>query len=48
MLLALLSAGFQSLPALPTIKLGPLGADSQVGGVVDVLGPCGSLQGALL
>ena len=48
MLLALLSAGFQSLPPLPTIKLGPLGADSQVGGFVYVLGPCGSLQGALL
>ena len=32
MVLALLSAGFQSLPLLPTIKLGPSGADSQVGG----------------
>ena len=30
--LALLSAGFQSFPLLPTIKLGPSGADSQVGG----------------
>ena len=27
-----LSSGFQSLPSLPTIKLGPSGADSQVGG----------------
>ena len=32
MLLALLSAGSQSLPLLPTSKLGPSGADSQVGG----------------
>ena len=30
--LAPLSAVFQSLPPLPTIKLGPSGADSQVGG----------------
>ena len=29
--LAPLSAGFQSLPLLPTTKLGPSGADSQVG-----------------
>ena len=36
-----LSAGFQSLPSLPTIKLGPSGADSQVGGLVHALGPCG-------
>ena len=42
--LALLSVGFQSLPLLPTIKLGPSGADSQVGGFVYVLGPCWSLQ----
>ena len=28
MALALLSSGFQSLPLLPTIKLGPSGADS--------------------
>ena len=42
--LASLSAGFQSLPLLPTIKLGPSGADSRVGGLVYVLGPCGSLQ----
>ena len=42
--LAVFSAGFQSGPLLPTIKLGPSGADSQVGGFVSVLGPCGSLQ----
>ena len=41
MLLARLSAGFQSLPPLPTNKLGPSGADSLVGGFVYVLGPCG-------
>ena len=46
--LAQLSAGFQSLPPLPTIKLGPSGADSRVGGSVYVLGPCGSLQQTLL
>ena len=34
--------GFQSLPPLPTIKLGPSGAGSRVGGLVHVLGPCGS------
>ena len=39
-----LSASFQSLPLLPTIKLGPSGTDSRVGGFVYVLGPCGSLQ----
>ena len=44
MLLALLSAGFQSLPLLPTIKLGLSGADFLVGGLVYILGPCGSLQ----
>ena len=48
MLLALLSAGFQSLLPLPTSKLGPSGADSQVGGFVYVLGPHGSLQWTLL
>ena len=42
------SAGFQSLPPLPTSKLGPTGADSQVGGLVYILGPCGSLQRTLL
>ena len=34
MLLAQLSADFQSLPLLPTSKLGRSGADSQVGGFV--------------
>ena len=43
-----LSTGFQSLPPLPTIKLGPSGADSWVGGLVHTLGPCGSLQQPLL
>ena len=44
MVLALLSSWFQSLPPLPTSKVGPSGADSQVGGFVYILGPCGSLQ----
>ena len=44
MALAPLSAGFQSLPLLPTSKVGPSGADSRVVGFVYVLGPCGSLQ----
>ena len=48
MALAPLSAGFQSLPLLPTIKLGPSGADSRGGGLVHALGPCGSLQLPLL
>ena len=48
MLLAQLSAGFQSLPPLPTSKLGPSGAVSWVGGFVNILGPCGSLQQTLL
>ena len=48
MALALLYAGFQSLPLLPTIKLGPSGADSRVGKLVHALGPCGSLQWTLL
>ena len=39
---AQLSASFQSLPLLPTSKLGPSGADSWVCGLVYVLGPCGS------
>ena len=43
-----LSTGFQSLPQLPTIKLGPSGAGSRVGGLVHTLGPCGSLQRPLL
>ena len=34
-----LSIGFQSFPPLLTSKLGPSGADSQVGGFVYVLGP---------
>ena len=45
---AALSARFQSLPLLPTIKLGPSGADSHVGGLMHTLGPCGSLQQTLL
>ena len=48
MVLAPLSARFQLLPLLPTIKLGPSGTDSIVGGLVHSLGPCGSLQGTLL
>ena len=43
-----LSPHFQSLPLLPINKLGPSGADSQVGGWVYVLGPCGSPQWTLL
>ena len=39
MVLAPLSAGFQSLPPLPTIKLSLSSADSQVGGLVHALGP---------
>ena len=42
--LPLLSAGFQSLPLLHTIKLGPSGAGSRVGGFVLALGPCGFLR----
>ena len=38
-----LSTGFQSFTPLPTIKLGPSGAGSRVGGLVHTLGPCGSL-----
>ena len=41
---ASLSSGFQSLTPLPTIKLGPSGAGSGVGGLLHTLGPCGSLQ----
>ena len=44
MLLAWLLPCFQLLPSLPTSELGPSGADSQVGGFLYVLGPCGSLQ----
>ena len=47
MVLALLSASFQSLPLLPTVTVGLSGAASRVGGFVYVLGPCGSLQGTL-
>ena len=41
--LAKLFVGFQSLPQLPTGKLGFSGADYQVGGFVYILGPCGCL-----
>ena len=44
MLLALLSACFQALPQLLTVKVGLSGADSRVAGFVYMLGPCGSLQ----
>ena len=37
-----LSSGFQSLPLLPTIKLGPSGAGSLVAGLVHAPGPCAS------
>ena len=43
-----LSTGLQCFTPLPTIKLGPSGAGSPVGGLVHTLGPCGSLQGPLL
>ena len=45
---ASLSSGFQSFTPIPTIKLGPSGAGSRVGGLVHTLGPCGSLQRPLL
>ena len=45
---ASLSSGFQSFTPIPTIKLGPSGAGSPVGGLVHTLGPCGSLQRPLL
>ena len=48
MLLAWLVAGFQSLLPPPASKLGPSGADSQMVGFVYALGPCGSLQRALV
>ena len=48
MTLSLLSVSFQSLPLLFTSKLGPSGVDSWVGGLIQVLGPCGSLQQTLL
>ena len=40
-LFAPLSASFQSLPWLPAIQLGISGTDSQVGGLVYILGPLG-------
>ena len=43
-----LSTGLQSFTPLPTIKLGPSGAGSRVGGLEHTLGPCGSLQRPLL
>ena len=39
-----LSSGPHSFTLIPTIKLGPSGAGSQVGGPLHTLGPCGSLQ----
>ena len=42
------STGPQSFTPPPTIKLGPSGAGSRVGGLVHTLGPCGSLQRPLL
>ena len=47
MALAPLSVSFQSLVMLPTIKLGPSGAYSWVGGFVYILGPCGKLSSEL-
>ena len=43
-----LSTRFQSFTPLPTMKLGPSGAGSRVGGLVHALGPRGSLQRPLL
>ena len=48
MLLTWLSPWFPSLTLLPTSKLGPSCADSQVGGLIYILRPCGSLQWTLL
>ena len=39
-----LSTGFQPFTPLPTIKPGPSGAGSRVGGLVHTPGSCGSLQ----
>ena len=46
--LAQLLVDFQPLPLLPTSKVGPSGADSQVDGFLYILGPHGSLQWTLL
>ena len=43
-----LSTGFQPLPLLPTIKLGPSGANSWLGGLVHTPGPHGSPEWPLL
>ena len=43
MTLSGLPVGSKLLPPLPTSKLGSSGADSQVGGVMYILGPCGPL-----
>ena len=43
-----LSTGLQTFTLLPTIKLGPSGAGSQVGGPVHAPGPCASVQRPLL
>ena len=45
---ASLSTGPQYFTLLPTIKLGPSGAGSRVGGLVHTIGPSGSLQRPLL
>ena len=46
--LAWLLPHFQSLPPLPTSELSLSGADSQMGGLVCVLGPHGPLQWTLM
>ena len=45
---ASLSTGLQSFSPIPTIKPGPTGAGSRVGGLVHTPSPCGSLQRPLL
>ena len=45
---ASLSSRFQSFTLIPTMKLGPSGAGSRVGGPLHTLGPSGSLQRPLL
>ena len=47
-LLVQLYVGFQSLPLLPTIKLGPSGAETQVGGFAYVLRSCGPSKWSFL